>query len=96
MNTGFSQALRSLDDFGWLSAIAHGKCIGLSEIAETALIPTIRTGIHKAVQENPVTEMPKSQISRDFEDGVDLALLRKAQQERDFAPIEKLFSMRLL
>jgi hypothetical protein len=40
--------------------------------------------------------MPESQFPSGFENGVNLALLRKAQQERNLAPIENFFSIRLL
>jgi hypothetical protein len=87
--------LRSLNNFGFLPAIAHGKRIGLSEITKIALVATKRTEIHKPVQENPVPKMPGPQFPGGFENGVNLVLLRKAEQERNFAPIKNFFLMRL-
>jgi hypothetical protein len=87
--------LRSLDDLGCVPAVAHGKRIGLAEIAEIALVSAIRADVQKSVEKDPVAEMPGSQLSGGSEDGVDLALLREAQQEHDFVRIENLFSLRL-
>jgi hypothetical protein len=40
--------------------------------------------------------MPEPQFPSGLENGVNLALLRKAQQEHNLAPIKNFFSMRLL
>jgi hypothetical protein len=96
VNARLGQPSRSLNNFGYLLAVAYGNRIGASEMAKIAVVTTIRTDVDKSVQEHPVTKIPEPQFPGGSKHGVNLALLRKAQQEHNFSSIKNLFLMCLL